>query len=94
MEQEQSTTPSLRPIYDFSSLDLASKERAQKADPNGGKRCLVTSKIHNINYCHCILKQIMQKSDIISFYSLWNPPIFIQELNPFYSSIALNGAGT
>ena len=94
MEREESTTPSLRQKYYFSSLDEACKERVRNADPNGGDRCLITNKIHNLNFCHCVPKQTMQKSDIVCFCNLWSPPIFIPELNPFYSSIALNGAGT
>ena len=94
MEREESTTPSLRQKYYFLSLDEACKERVRNADPNGGDRCLITNKIHNLNFCHCVPKQTMQKSDIVCFCNLWSPPIFIPELNPFYSSIALNGAGT
>jgi hypothetical protein len=67
MEQESlapSTTPLARQIYDFASLTLSDKGRIKDADPNGGV-CLVTNKLHGLNYCHCIPKQYMKNETIV-----------------------------
>ena len=66
-DSSMTTTTSGRPDYDVSPLKQYDKDRATKADPNGGL-CLITNTRHSINACHCIRRAMMKNEEIVCVY--------------------------